>query len=486
MNNLNFTAFDFETAIGKSPCQIGVAIVRDGVIIHSESHLIKPPRNIYSADTIMVHGIYPKETENAPEFPEIWDKIKRHFSSTDIVAHNINFDYSVLENVSERYNIDLGIITGDLICTCDLNNRASLKDCCRDYDIKLTNHHDGEADALACAELYIKMCTQGVLQVRKTAKTPRDNAYYRERSRVEKLLQSTNIGLFDNQTAYDNTHILYNKRVCFLGTFKDKARKSKIIEMLNIQDGNSPSKNVCLIVTGSGVKEDHIKKINELKHDGYNLKVVNEVEFFGIVDRQACDFNIAPPVKKVDITYDFILHSNIIPKVTHMPLDIGRHKLGSKDIYIKSSIGDIDAIAQCLGNLGAMTSYNISDSIDYIWLTDSCVDNLKAGIKDDLIVEIESFYNSSKSTKFNYKFILESEVIDYIERRANELNDDFSLSLIEQFKEKAYCNISKIKNQISDSCIKIPEDKHYSKIKGKYVFRLSDGRVWVPSRQIDD
>ena len=41
----DFVAIDFETATDLYPCQIGMAIVKDGVIIKTINKLIRPPHN---------------------------------------------------------------------------------------------------------------------------------------------------------------------------------------------------------------------------------------------------------------------------------------------------------------------------------------------------------------------------------------------------------------------------------------------------------
>ena len=71
----DFVAIDFETATEKSPCQIGMAVVKDGVIIKTINRLIKPLNNIYNPYTISVHHITPEKTRNQPEFPEVWNDI---------------------------------------------------------------------------------------------------------------------------------------------------------------------------------------------------------------------------------------------------------------------------------------------------------------------------------------------------------------------------------------------------------------------------
>lgn len=150
----NFVAIDFETAKGKNPCQIGMAIVRDGQIVETVNRLIRPEGNDYCQYNIAVHHITPSMTENAPDFRSVWNDISLYFEDSYIVAHNARFDISVLEFTLRKLGLPLPHILG-YICTCDLNHREDLELACARYGITLSNHHDGEDDAINCAKLYL-------------------------------------------------------------------------------------------------------------------------------------------------------------------------------------------------------------------------------------------------------------------------------------------------------------------------------------------
>lgn len=150
----DFVAIDFETAKGKNPCQIGMAIVREGQIVKTINHLIRPEGNDYSQYNIAVHHITPNMTEDAPDFRRVWSEISSYFEDSYIVAHNARFDIGVLEFTLRTLGISFPRISG-YICTCDLNNREGLELACARYGITLSNHHDGEDDAINCAKLYL-------------------------------------------------------------------------------------------------------------------------------------------------------------------------------------------------------------------------------------------------------------------------------------------------------------------------------------------
>ena len=69
---MQFLALDFETATPAmdSPCELGIAVVRDGVVSEVRNWLIKPPQwPHFSPFNMAVHGIRPEEVADAPTWP---------------------------------------------------------------------------------------------------------------------------------------------------------------------------------------------------------------------------------------------------------------------------------------------------------------------------------------------------------------------------------------------------------------------------------
>jgi DNA polymerase-3 subunit epsilon len=169
----NFVAIDFETATGKrdSACQVGIVMVKDGVIAHEWSTLIKPPGNKYGWAQTGVHGLKSKDTENAPTFKEVYPDIKRRIKGHTIVAHNAKFDKSVLQKTMESNGLDYKELDleGKWRCTIekekkDGHTKIKLNECCERYDIKL-DHHEALSDARACAKVYMVDSKQSKLNL---------------------------------------------------------------------------------------------------------------------------------------------------------------------------------------------------------------------------------------------------------------------------------------------------------------------------------
>lgn len=159
-----FAAIDFETANGKrsSVCSVGVAIVEDNRIIDQVYSLIRPYPNYYTQWTTAVHGLTPADTNNAPDFEEVWAKIAPKIVDLPLVAHNSPFDEGCLKAAHMAY--ELAYPKYPFYCTCRLsrkmypflvNHQLHTVAAYCGYDLR--NHHHAMADAYACAHIATTM-----------------------------------------------------------------------------------------------------------------------------------------------------------------------------------------------------------------------------------------------------------------------------------------------------------------------------------------
>ena len=160
---MNFTSIDFETATGyrDSACAVGIVSVENSKIVNEYYSLIKPPKNYYWGKFTEIHGITSQDTINAPNFNEIYPKIKELLSGKTIIAHNEAFDRGVLSKTMELY----GLNYSDLelanmwectvkICRAKGYRPCTLNACCERANIELV-HHEALSDARAAAKLYM-------------------------------------------------------------------------------------------------------------------------------------------------------------------------------------------------------------------------------------------------------------------------------------------------------------------------------------------
>ena len=154
----DFAAIDFETAneCPSSVCSVGVVIVRGGEVTDSFYSLIHPEPEYYKWFCQDVHGLGPEDTDDAPVFPRIWEKIEPLIEGLPLVAHNSRFDEGCLKSVFRVYQMDYPDYEFyDTLCVSrrvlpDLENHQ-LQTVAAACGYELEDHHHALADAEACA-----------------------------------------------------------------------------------------------------------------------------------------------------------------------------------------------------------------------------------------------------------------------------------------------------------------------------------------------
>ena len=161
----DFAAIDFETANEQpcSVCSVGVVIVRGGEIADSFYSLIHPEPEYYQWFCQRVHGLSEEDTEDAPLFPEVWEKIEPLIDGLPLVAHNARFDEGCLKAVFRVYRMDYPDYEfHDTLATSRRhfgyrlpNHQLHTVAAACGYDLK--HHHHALADAEACAHIAMKI-----------------------------------------------------------------------------------------------------------------------------------------------------------------------------------------------------------------------------------------------------------------------------------------------------------------------------------------
>ncbi len=158
-----FVAIDFETAnySRTSACAIGLAIVQDQKIVETFTALIKPEPFWFLPDFTDIHGISEEDVKDAKDFGTIWPEIEQRIHGRSLLAHNAPFDRSVLNACLRLFRIKFP--QPEFICTCRVAKAAfpnspnhKLNTICSRMEIAL-DHHKAESDALACAQIALKI-----------------------------------------------------------------------------------------------------------------------------------------------------------------------------------------------------------------------------------------------------------------------------------------------------------------------------------------
>ena len=159
---MNFVALDFETANSSrgSVCSIGLVEYENGQLIREYYRLIKPKQNYFSGINISVHGITAEDVANEHEFDVLWhEEIRELVEGKFLVAHNAQFDMSVLRAVLDQYNLPYPMLAYN--CTVNISKKTWALpryklNVVSDYlGIELDHHHALD-DARASAMILLK------------------------------------------------------------------------------------------------------------------------------------------------------------------------------------------------------------------------------------------------------------------------------------------------------------------------------------------
>lgn len=159
----NFVAIDFETAndTRSSVCSVGMVVVRNGKVTDWFYSLINPFPNYYEDWATEIHGLTREDTDTAPIFPDVWEKVEPLIHGLPLVAHNKQFDEICLREVFREYQMEYPEY--DFKCTLIAsrqkltlpNHQLQTVAAACGYD--LTQHHHALADAGASAVIAIKI-----------------------------------------------------------------------------------------------------------------------------------------------------------------------------------------------------------------------------------------------------------------------------------------------------------------------------------------
>ncbi|QCH27957.1 exonuclease domain-containing protein [Clostridium tyrobutyricum] len=388
--SFDFVAIDFETANNNysSACSLGIVGVKNNEIYKKDYFLIHPPTLDFSEKNISINGITPKDIENAPLFPEIWNNINSYFDDNILIAHNAAFDMSVLKNCLSEY--DLSMPDFNYICSIPISTRLcrgkgigkSLEDRANYFGIDLGHHHNSLDDAMACANLVIEcikrahrktlesFChTYVSLPIKNFADLhPRKELMGKSNKSTFAEHRFNTVKVSEIKSTNDNidpSNPFYNKSVVFTGDLECLSRKEamqKIADWGGILKSSVSKKTDYLIIgiqdkslvgdDGMSNKEEKAYILNE---KGYSIKILNETEFLNLI-------NIDKDTKNNALDLDSIITFNNLDdrmdKLKEWKL-LSPKAEEEKDIYYKNK--DITYKCEIIGYLNKKTNSNCID-----------------------------------------------------------------------------------------------------------------------------
>lgn len=296
-----FVAIDFETANGKraSACSIGLAkFDSQGALADTFHSFIQPHgdhRFFHPANT-WVHGIQPTDVEGAPEWNQVSDQIAAFIEDAPLVAHNFGFDGSVLNQLTELYQ--LAPLENSRFCTMRLSRRkypdlpqASL-DVVFDHLFPgdVLHHHHAEADAVASGRIFAQMQQESSINELADLLAP------------TRRRRSANTALTDNAQnvaqlveTFGSSTVLKGQTVSFTGTLTrgKRADLETFLGHVGAAAAKSVTKETTLLVVGvpnpsvwrpGSSASCKIEKASELREKGSPIQVLSEEDFFALLE----------------------------------------------------------------------------------------------------------------------------------------------------------------------------------------------------------
>ena len=159
-----FAVFDVETPnrFNDRMSAVGITVMEEGEITE-EYYTLVNPETFFDTFNISLTGIHPAAVQDAPTFPDVWEKIEPLMSNGILVAHNAVFDLGVLRRCLKHYEIPWKKYARYL-CTVQMGRKVlpgmshKLNVLSDYYGIPL-EHHIASSDSHACAVIlqnYIK------------------------------------------------------------------------------------------------------------------------------------------------------------------------------------------------------------------------------------------------------------------------------------------------------------------------------------------
>lgn len=280
MSTQDFVSIDFETMTVKrtSACAVGLAVVLDGIIHRKFYSLIKPIPDDEQRTNTFVHGITPEMVQFAPTFEMLWPTLTNFLGELPIVCHNRNTDINILRDCMAYYGLS-GIDVDNNICTYELTG-LPLEACCAKFGINMGNHHDALDDAVACAKVMLALdgkivSSIGAGSLRTIMANKGERKY--ERATLDPLADD----LVDDQSTP-----FFHASVVITGTFEAYPNRNELgkrLQSLGADINTAISGKTTVVVMGNGAGPSKVKKIEDLRAKGHDIRVIYEQELVQIL-----------------------------------------------------------------------------------------------------------------------------------------------------------------------------------------------------------
>lgn len=250
-------------------------------------------------------------------------------------------------------------------------------------------------------------------------------------------------------SAISQQNPLTNRRVGFVGKFKNRAALVKRVKDLGASDKSKDglTRDTQILVMGSDVKQEDLNRLKCYEHDGWKPLKITETDLQEIFKGHYAGFETPADAQK-QVSIDMSYYNWTPPVLSEedsdedsgvrcsSPLVYGEdNPIYGMEIYVPNRTNaDMGIIRQLVGNFGGYANTEYVDETNIVMLSEKTLSLLEQGIKDDVITQIEKQYNQSSTKMFNIQFTSELDFISWVKKRMDKYPGESTMKLLEKYE----------------------------------------------------
>lgn len=236
----------------------------------------------------------------------------------------------------------------------------------------------------------------------------------------------------------DVSNPFFGKRIYIAGTFeKDIKAIKNLFKSLGATIDNEVTRYTHYSLLGDNLEKQAMEKYDDfVVRRGYAVKALSKEDLENIYEGKYDGYYTSQEVNK-DFHLSYALYGSLM-----IATPDGVNPFLEENIFVPGNLnGNTNLIAQAIGNIGAYANYELENESEsdktkpIILLSSSTLECLKTGTTDDVILHIERTYNKSKSDGFDYKFVSEDTLVNWIKQRCVDYGDTLTLDLLNHFEQ---------------------------------------------------
>lgn len=295
---LNFTAIDFETANFEraSACAVGVAVVRDSVVVRQKAILIYPPTGLDFTNS-HIHGLTADHVLEAPRWEDAAAQLLELAAGSPLVTYS-PFDKGVWNAAWKHVEQPAPLAQFlDALALTKAHLQLDgykLPRVARELGLTEFAHHEAGADALACAQIVLALSERTGLPDVASLWDPVLNRRRRARSYTD-FAAKKGADKIEVNTDADPAHPLYGETVCFSGDLDNysRAEAQKLCAALGANVSTGVTKKTTLVVMGGfdpatlkpgATVSSKVRKAQDLASSGQRIEIVPESTFLELLE----------------------------------------------------------------------------------------------------------------------------------------------------------------------------------------------------------